>query len=417
MKRKLLSLILALSIMLSLFTFTASASVRTQSEHGSAAANLENLSKSRTENKVDPALVSAMNRFALRTGAKLLAKKGGCCSPVSLYYALALAAEGAKGQTAKEFYSLLGKDDLFLGRECPILYRRLNQESGLSSLVMANSLWLDQEVGGLPVQYREDFLQRAAERYYAEAFTVDFSDSATGKKMGDWVSKKTKGKLSFALEPDDEQMLSILNTVYYKSAWAEPFDKAATKKCNFQRADGKKKKVSFMHRTEKGSYYKGKGYVAASRAMGSGTVTFYLPDKGVKVASLLKKKELLTTALSKQKSCMVQWSVPKFKTGSKWDVIPTLKALGVKSAFTDDADFSALTDTPALITSVDQGTCFELNEKGAEAAAYTHIGISKATAMLPRKQKTVKMNLNRPFLYTVTSAEGVVLFLGIYDGK
>jgi serpin B len=146
-------------------------------------------------------------------------------------------------------------------------------------------------------------------------------------------------------------------------------------------------------------------------------VTFYLPDKGVKVGSLLKKKDLFTAPRSKAKDCLLQWSVPKFQCESKWDAIPTLQKLGVKLAFTDDADFSALSDTPALITAIDQGTRFDMNEKGAEAAAYTHIAMSKATAVMPQKRKTVKMNLNRPFLYTITSAEGAVLFVGVFDGK
>ena len=424
MKRKLLSLLLALAMVLSLCSASALAAgeemtvpPRIQSEENEAPSYGKEQTEPSVQEHVDPAFIDTMNRFALRSGAKLLAKKGGCYSPLSLYYALAIAAEGAQGQTAKELYSVLGTDADALGEQCPILYRRLNAEDGSTTLLMANSLWMDEEVGAEPVHFREEYLQRAQERYYAEVFAVDFSDAATGEKMSQWVSEKTKGKLSFSLEPDDEQMLSILNTVYYKSAWENPFDKNNTKKAKFTLASGQKKKIKFMHRTEEGRSCKGKGYTAASRALGSGRVTFYLPDKGVKVGSLLKKKDLFTAPRSKAKDCLLQWSVPKFKCESKWDAIPTLQKLGVKLAFTDDADFSALSDTPALITAIDQGTRFDMNEKGAEAAAYTHIAMSKATAVMPQKRKTVKMNLNRPFLYTITSAEGAVLFVGVFDGK
>ena len=434
MKRKLLALILALCMTLSLCTGvwaadtngdsaqTATATDVTdsdgvQAEYPEAPTSDEERWKVLSENPVDKDFLNAINTFAQRSGAKLLAKKGGCYSPLSLYYALALVSEGARGQTARELYDLLGEDADDMGTQCANLYRRLYTENGPSTLLLANSLWLDDEVLGEPVRFKEEYLNKAKQDYYASVFKVDFSDKATGEKMGDWVRENTKGMLNFSLEPSDEQMMAILNTVYFKSQWERPFQKADTSKAKFTLANGKKKKIKFMHRKEEGSYYKGKNYTAAYRTMKSGRVTFYLPDKGVDVHKLLKQKDLFNIPASKYKDCDLKWSVPKFKSENKWDLIPSMKKLGVNLAFTNDADFSALTDTPATISAIEQGTRFDMNEKGAEAAAYTYIAVDKATAMMPRKKKTVKMNLNRPFLYTLTSNDGVVLFMGIYDGK
>ncbi len=434
MKRKLLSLLLALAMVLSLCSGTVWAAetdaggeavpVSTpsdvegvQAEYPEVPKGDEERWKVLRENPVDQDFIAAVNGFAQRSGAKLLAKKGGCYSPLSLYYALALVSEGARGQTADELYDLLGEDAEKMGAQCANLYRRLYTENGRSTLLIANSLWLDDEVLGEPVNFKEEYLKKAKEDYYASVFKADFSDAATGARMGEWVKENTNGLLNFTPEPDDEQMMAILNTVYFKSRWERIFPKSKTKKAKFTRADGKKKKVKFMHITEEGRYYKGKNYTAAWRNMESGRVTFYLPDKGVDVHKLLKDKKIFTNPVKKSKECDLKWSVPKFKTENKWDVIPTLQKLGVKQAFTDEADFSGITDTPATISAVEQGTCFDMNEKGAEAAAYTYIAVAKATAVLPQKRKTVKMNLNRPFLYTITSEDGVVLFVGVFDGK
>ena len=64
--------------------------------------------KIREENPVDDGLVEAVNRFSWKTASEILGAKEGNrnYSPLSLYYALALAAQGAKGNTQKEFLTL-----------------------------------------------------------------------------------------------------------------------------------------------------------------------------------------------------------------------------------------------------------------------------------------------------------------------
>jgi serpin B len=51
-----------------------------------------------------------------------------------------------------------------------------------------------------------------------------------------------------------------------------------------------------------------------------------------------------------------------------------------------------------------------MDENGVEAAAYTVLGMIGSAAP-PAKE--IQMNLNRPFLFTITSQEGAVLFMGV----
>jgi serpin B len=52
-----------------------------------------------------------------------------------------------------------------------------------------------------------------------------------------------------------------------------------------------------------------------------------------------------------------------------------------------------------------------MDENGVEAAAYTIIEMETGSAAPPEEQ--IEMNLNRPFLFTITSREGAVLFIGV----
>lgn len=369
------------------------------------------------DNPVDSAFLESLNRFALHSGAQILKGEGGCFSPLSLYYALALAAEGARGQTAEELHALLGMDGDALGEQCSNLFRRLYADDEEGTVLMANSLWMDEEVQGVPVHFREEYLKKAAERYYASLFTVDFSDAAAGQKIGDWVYENTHERLRFEPEVNEMQLLAILNTVYFNSPWWKPFEEELTGDDSFTRADGTEQTVPFMHREEEGDFYRGEDYAVASLGLHKGQMTFYLPDEGVDVHSLLERENLLDQPEYEEAADQIrtiQWSVPKFACESRWSVIPALQALGLKLPFSGEADFSGLTDTPAKITAIEQGTRMGVDENGVEAAAYTYMAL-EATGISLEEPEVVEMNLNRPFLYTITGEDGVVLFLGICD--
>ncbi len=369
------------------------------------------------ENPVEDSFLSAVNRFAMKSAAQLLREQGGCYAPLSLYYALALTAQGANGQTQAELCELLGAERSELAEQCGSLFRRLYCDDEEGTLLLANSVWMDREVQGEPVQFREAFLKAAAEQFYASVFTVDFSDPATGPKIGDWIAENTGNLLRFEPEVNEDQLLTLINTIYYKSPWLDPFEESATAEAVFTAGDGQEQTVPFLHRSGEGAYYKGEGYAHAALNLGRGRMHFYLPDEGVDVHSLLERENLLEepqTAPESGKTWLIDWSVPKFTAENTWDLVSTLEALGVRSAFSDAADFSDLTEVPARLSSVQQGTHLGLDENGVEAAAYTMMALDTAS-LEPEEPERVEMKLDRPFLYTLTSSEGAVLFLGICD--
>ena len=443
MKTKLLALILAIFTAVSLCGCAASArsgadtqssaqeesAARSAEQTGDAAAqsaqaqypelsaDWEERLKVLEKNPVDDGFLDAVNQFALKTGAQLLREEGGCYSPLSLYYALALTAQGAEGQTAGELCALLGADKKELAKQCGNLFRRLYTDDEAGALLLANSVWMDDEVQGVPVHYQEAFLRQATEEFYASLFTADFADPATGSKIGDWIAENTRNLLRFEPEVREDQLMALINTVYFKSPWQDRFEEAGTAEDVFTDRDGQQQTVPFLHRSGRGACYMGEGYTYASLALARGRMDFYLPDPGVDVHSLLEREKLLEepqAGMEEDRDWVIQWSVPKFSVDSTWSLVPTLEALGVKDAFTDAADFSGMTDVSARVGSIQQGTHLGIDEEGVEAAAYTMVSLETAGAMM-EEPEVVEMNLNRPFLYTITSDEGAVLFLGICD--
>ena len=78
------------------------------------------------ENQISEEFAAGMEAFSFKTGSQILSGEGGnaAYSPLSLYYAIALAGCGAEGQTEKEVLAFLGMEDKKeLALQCQKLYQ------------------------------------------------------------------------------------------------------------------------------------------------------------------------------------------------------------------------------------------------------------------------------------------------------
>lgn len=367
----------------------------------------------------DEELLVALTDFSAESGgAVLLGEENLCYSPVSLYYALALAGTGAAGETQQEIYAVLGVPDTeTLSDDLETLYRTLYRDEKHCKVYLANSVWMREGV-----DFYESYTDNAANNFYAECYTMDFDASNAGKTISNWVSDKTKGLLKPEVTLTPETIAVLLNTVYFKANWIDEFNKNRTEQDTFTLADGTAVQCDFMHATRDGDAVAVEGYTLACVPFeGSLEMFFLLPDEGETIDGLLTSRglaELLDESAAAYRE--VEWSVPKFSVESKLDLVPMLESLGVERAFSDTlADFSAMCDVSKLpggvayISKVEQGTYFTLDEEGAEAAAYTEIEMGGGSAAPP--DETIIMDLNRPFLYGIRDYNGTVLFLGRCD--
>ena len=370
---------------------------------------------------------AAYREFCCLTGSEFLKaeEKNAIYSPLSLYYCLALAAEGAAGETREEILSLLRYEDMeALTEDCKKAYeffyrgepgKVLKKEAGgephsrdVYRLELFQSVWADD---GLTL--KDSFKETAVSDYYSDIFRVDFADDATYEAMEDWVELRTRGIIRPEIQPSDDIEAAILGTVYFYDEWTDVFRELETKPDTFTKSDGSQVTCDFMNRTM-GShgFRRGENYTSSQLALKNGSVEFILPDPGVDVHTFLESPEVLNDVLfgtGESTVGEVVWKVPKFSYGSELSLKEPLLRLGMKKAF-DDADFTNMASDPLFISSIRQQCHVGIDENGVEAAAYTEI--MYAGAALP--QGRAEMILDRPFLYVIKN-RGEILFIGICE--
>lgn len=372
--------------------------------------------KQRKNNPVQESTLQAINQFSYHTGAKILShiQTNGCYSPLSLYFALSLAATGAQGNTRDEFLKVLGISNTpALSQQCRNLYGLLYTDNAVSKLKIANSLWLDEEVKGQNIPFQSTFLQNATTNFYASLYKADFADPNTGKAMGQWVAANTNNTLAPTMTVDPEQIMALLNTIYYQDQWLNRFDSQGTKIDVFYLENGSTILCHFMNKTDSSQgFTKGQGYTRSSLPLkNSGQMVLILPDKGISVNQLVSSPDKLAELFTPKEDTIGQvvWQIPKFCTDTNLSLLPTLQALGISAAFQEDADFSGITKGQAFISAITQTTHISIDEKGVEASAFTNLSLGGSS----KPKGRVAMILNRPFIYGLITSQGTPLFMGI----
>jgi serpin B len=120
----------------------------------------------------------------------------------------------------------------------------------------------------------------------------------------------------------------------------------------------------------------------------------------------------LEGALSLLQPATVEVALPRFEVEQKSELGDALVALGVKTAFTDAADFSGFTsDCPLKISRVISRTTVRVDEEGTVAAAATVATMSCGAA--PHREKVYSIVCDRPFFFAIRDAKtGAVAFFG-----
>mgnify|MGYP002625964385 CR=1 FL=1 len=346
-------------------------------------------------------------------------------SPISVYLAMAMVAEGANGDTQAELLKLLGCASLEeLRGVCAALLETLSLDAGGSVLDIHNSLWMAEEIGGTPVTFREDYLAVLADAYRSEANTVRFGTLSAAMQIADWINTQTRGKINVqpsALNFDPSTLAVLINTIYLKDGWSDVFAPENTEEDTFyginaDTGEAQEINADFMRRLDNNTVLvQGDGWLRYSvRLNRIGYMTFVLPDEGIDLAVLLGSPEAIETLLTAgvNKTCNVSLRIPKFKFNDRMALEKVLEAMGLELSFTPAADFSGMSDANCMIDSVLQESFIGVDENGVEAAAYTMVSMRTTSFFNPVQLETLDFHLTRPFLFAIESLDGTLLFVG-----
>jgi serpin B len=105
-------------------------------------------------------------------------------------------------------------------------------------------------------------------------------------------------------------------------------------------------------------------------------------------------------------------AIPKFKFETDViDLSPYLKKAGLKTSFTDKANFAGITGKPDLfISKVVHKAVIEVNEEGTEAAAAT--GVIMAATSIRMPENIIKFIANKPFAFVIRDNKTKLILFG-----
>ena len=353
-------------------------------------------------------------QFALFKEVNRRSKKGSnqIVSPISLSMALGMLYHGARSETQKEISHLLGYDDmeakdvLDLQKSQLIYLQGLDQEA---NFIIGNALFYDPD----RIMVKQEFLDINANHNQAFTEACDFDQPHTLQKINTWIDDATNGKIRKLIEGiEEEDVMLILNTLYFEGGWNKPFDPKKTQKTRFHPSFNDPVEVDMMFTENVLSGFVGENFQAFEIALGNKhfSVSFVLPNGDVDEWIEKTDPSGFDAIFDQMYLGNFRAGLPKFEISSKHHLKEVLKTLGLKTAFEPQADYSALGVGPkgrnVELSRSDQATYFKVDEEGVKAGAS-----SSLVPIVVSESQTIL--LDRPFIFALRDrSTNAMLFIG-----
>ncbi len=341
-------------------------------------------------------------------------------SPVSASMSLGMMLNGAGGETFNAMGDVLGLNGLLMVEANEAYKDLMALLVSLDPSVefrVANNSWL--EVG---FQIRRDYLRRLQEAFDARIENVRFGDSHMAGVINSSVEEATVGRVTELVTPEEFAGLVALlvNTVYFKAEWTDPFNPTQTTTVEFRRADGSTVSVPLMGqmldaRVGGGEDF-GEDFVVVELPYGGGAFSMMVvvPTGDATLTDLVEgmdgeRWQEVVDALRGEVRTEVR--LPRFELTYEKVLNDVLKAIGMEVAFdASRADFSWMLGNEGLsvrphIGWVKQKSFIRVDEQGTETATAT--GTAFATS------GNSVLQADRPFLFAIRERlYGTILVVG-----
>jgi serpin B len=372
-------------------------------------------------------VVKGNTDFALDLYAQLTEYNKGNLffSPYSISTALAMTYAGARENTATQMSSVLHfpQQQAELHTAFYHLQSDVTQAQKDVDLRIANALW-GQEQHPFSLTFKND-----VQNYYnAKLEEVDFTTAVETirKKINDWVEQHTNNKIKELVKSGIITQLTrlvLVNAIYFKGKWANPFKENDTQEEPFWVKDDESIEVPMMTQKHYFRYMENETfqglelpYVGTSsslnpREKNNISMIVLLPQQRDGLANVEESlKENLDDYLQHSYRQKVKVFLPKFKINTGFELSDTLSTMGMPDAFSEKADFSGIDGQKQLyLTSVIHQAFVDVNEEGTEAAAAT--AVFATTRGMPPPTPTFRAD--HPFIFLIRhNSSGSILFLG-----
>lgn len=347
-------------------------------------------------------------------------------SPITVWSAMAVIAEGASGDTRNEInnalrLSLRVRDGTRLGFRNITQWLQVNTNT--VKLAKINAIFVDKERLPLP-----DFQEIAKNFYQTEMITLDFKDSDNAARLlNSAVSNFTHGKIPNLVDPSYFQntQMVLTSALYFKGQWTVPFNSTYTARMPFFNSNGDKIGEVNMMSNRNNYPFANIGQLQArviELPYGNEnrlSMLIMLPNRGVSLEDMFANFknvnldvlfEELRVAKEQYSEDQVDCFIPRFKIESDLDLTNVLRnQFGINELFDPArAKLPHMARTPMYVSRVIHKAEIEVTEDGTEAAGVT-------VAEFSNRIGVVQFQANRPFTYVIVEkVTNSIVFGGFY---
>lgn len=329
-------------------------------------------------------------------------------SPLSVYYALGMAANGAADNTLAQMENVLGlpADQLnqYLGDYIKTMPSGDNCKTNL-----ANGIWITPDI-----EPASEFLQTCEDIYHAEVFR-----SVNPDEINSWVSKQTEGMIpSIIDEVPNNIAMYLINALAFDAKWDNKYNEYDLEEGTFMSSVINHQDATFMNAEEKlylenenatgfVKYYKGKDYAFVGLLPKNSLNTYLKSLTGAELTSLL----------SNAQKVKVETKIPAFTNDYATEISEILQKLGMTDAFNKNAaNFQPMginVDGPVYLSRVLHKTHIEVDAEGTKAAAVTAVEEAADCAEEEPVEEIKYVYLDKPFLYMIIDCkQNLPIFIG-----
>jgi serpin B len=361
-------------------------------------------------------LIESENSFAFDIFKKVIENEGGSeniiISPLSISYALSMTLNGANGATRNAMLEALRVNGItpeIINNSYKNLSEALLNVDKRVLISIANSVWTENNF-----VVKKPFTDILTGFYNAESKSFDINDPLAPKQINSWIESKTNGLIKNMIDKlNDNTVMLLINAIYFKGKWKSQFDVKNTIQRSFDKPGGATSEVPMMKQTSDFKIFTGEAFVLAEFPYGQGNFVMdvILPDdqNGVNGIIPLINDNSFKGWLNQMSERETDLTFPRFKYGYKKQLKDVLTDMGMGIAFSDNADFSNISNLDLLINDVTHQAFIETNEEGTEAAAATIVDIV-ATSM---PAAPFILNIDHSFLYIIReTTTNSILFMG-----
>jgi len=338
-------------------------------------------------------------------------------SPLSLETALYMAMNGSDGETLEEFRVALKAEQFYpvgINPHYKALIEKLTPKNESTTLGLANTVFYDEKM----VTFHESFKNAIADVFNGDFNQANFQDASSVDLINDWAKDKTENRIEKILdEIQSDEALFLINALFFKADWEKGFESLATTKRIFTKENEETVIVDLMFSDDTRRFYKGDEFSAVDLKFSDDeySMTFILPGNDLSTSDFVNgytQKDFydfyIDLYANKLQEGRIMTRIPRFEIEAHKNMKDILIDMGMETAF-EDADLSKMGTFHGghpYISRVLHDTFLKIDEKGAEGAAVTTVGIGVESV-------PPSIDFISPFLFIIRHVEtNTPIFIG-----